>query len=256
MDVIEPEGVAMAFVNAYDRALDRLVRRTAQLGREVERMLRDAMAALVRQDATLARAILERDDWVDDEDAGIEADVLDLISLQQPRQPDLRMLTALLRVGRDLERIADYSCDIAEVALMLAPEPYFKPLVDLPRLGALAADMVHDAVAALESRDIERAEALNRQDDRVDALYAELHQELVHRMEEHPEIIAQASQLTLVARYLERIADHAVNIAEMTVFQVRGGRGRPFHQAHQDPAASAGFPGSDHPDETEVSHDP
>jgi phosphate transport system protein len=222
----------MAFVNAYDRALDGVVRRTAALGREVERMLRDAMAALVRQDVDLARAIIERDDWVDDEDAGIESDVLDLISLQQPRQPDLRTLTALMRAGRDLERIADYSCDIAEVTVLLASTPYYKPLEDLPRLGELAAGMLHDAVMALETHDATRAEAVNRRDDAVDALYAALHQELVQQMQADPRVITQASQFTLVARYLERIADHAVNVAEMTVFQVRGGRGRPFHQSH------------------------
>jgi phosphate transport system protein len=222
----------MAFVNAYDRALENLLRRTASLGREVEGMLRQSMTALVRQDPELARAIMERDDYVDDEDAGIEADVLDLISLQQPRQPDLRLLAALMRVGRDLERVADYSCDIAEVAINLSEERYYKPLEDLPRMGDIAAAMLHDAVTALETQNRELAESINQRDDAADSLYARLYQELVHQMEGDPRTIAQASQLALVARYLERVADHAVNVAEVTVFQVQGGPGRPFHQPH------------------------
>lgn len=218
----------MPFVNAYVRALGSLIRRTASLGREVDRMLADALTALELQDRILAQAILERDDYVDDEDAGIEQDALELISLQQPRQEDLRMMAGLLRVGRDLERVADYSCDIAEVALALADESYYKPLNDLPRLGQMAREMLKQAIIALETHNSDLAKRVNDADDAVDALYVSLYQELVTAMEDNPKIIRQASHLALVARYLERIADHAVNVAEMTVFAVEGRR-RPFH---------------------------
>ena len=218
----------MPFVNAYVRALGSLIRRTASLGREVDRMLADALTALELQDRILAQAILERDDYVDDEDAGIEQDALELISLQQPRQEDLRMMAGLLRVGRDLERVADYSCDIAEVALALADESYYKPLNDLPRLGQMAREMLKQAIIALETHNSDLAKRVNDADDAVDALYVSLYQELVTAMEDNPKTIRQASHLALVARYLERIADHAVNVAEMTVFAVEGRR-RPFH---------------------------
>jgi phosphate transport system protein len=216
----------MGFVNAYDRALEALVQRTAHLGRAVEQMLRDALSALASRDLAQGRAVSAHDDWVDDEQVQIENAVLELISLQQPRQQDLRMLTALLRASRDLERIADYACDIAEVAEAVAGLPAGDAAVSarLAELGRMAADMVHDAVA-------------------VDALYATVRADLVAEMAARPALVEPLSQLLLVARYLERVADHAVNVAETTVFQVHGGGTRPFHHA-QDRAPEATGDGS------------
>lgn len=220
----------MAFVSAYDRALASLVRRTVDLGREVEHMLHQALVALEDADAVLAASVRERDDYVDDEDTAIEADVLELISWQQPRQRDLRRLAAILRVGRDLERIADYSCDIADSAGALAALPRVVPFGDLTRLGWLARRMVHEALGTVESEDLSRAGAVNAEDDAVDRLYADVREDLVRRMERDPRAVRPATELLLVARYLERVGDHAVNIAETTVFTVEG-RGRPFHQS-------------------------
>jgi phosphate transport system protein len=235
----------MGFVNAYDRALEALVQRTAHLGRAVEQMLRDALSALASRDLAQGRAVSAHDDWVDDEQVQIENAVLELISLQQPRQQDLRMLTALLRASRDLERIADYACDIAEVAEAVAGLPAGDAAVSarLAELGRMAADMVHDAVAALEQHDADQAQALNDRDDAVDALYATVRADLVAEMAARPALVEPLSQLLLVARYLERVADHAVNVAETTVFQVHGGGTRPFHHA-QDRAPEATGDGS------------
>jgi phosphate transport system protein len=225
----------VAFVSAYDRALASLVRRTVDLGREVEHMLHQALIALEATDAVLAASVRERDDYVDAEDTAIEADVLELISWQQPRQRDLRRLAAILRVGRDLERIADYSCDIADSAGVLAGLPRLVPFGDLTRLGRLTRRMVHEALVTVESEDLSRAGAVNAEDEAVDRLYADVRDDLVRLMEREPRAVRPAAELLLVARYLERVGDHAVNIAETTVFTVEG-RGRPFHQpATPDP---------------------
>jgi phosphate transport system protein len=220
----------VAFVSAYDRALASLIRRTLDLGREVEHMLEQALVALEGADTVLATSVRERDDYVDDEDTAIEADVLGLISWQQPRQRDLRRLTAILRVSRDLERIADYSCDIADSARALANLPQGVPLGDLARLGQLTRRMVHEALDTMESEDLSRAGAVHAEDEAVDRLYADVREDLVQQMERDARVVRPATELLLVARYLERVGDHAVNIAETTVFTIEG-RGRPFHQS-------------------------
>ncbi|AUW92837.1 MAG: phosphate signaling complex protein PhoU [Sulfobacillus thermotolerans] len=215
------------FLNSYDRSLQSIKDRVNLLGQEVSRMLEQALASLYHQDQELATWVLNHDDSIDDETNQIEEDSLQLISLQQPRQKDLRILAAGLRNVRDLERIADYSCDIAEVTHRLAIQPYFKKLDDLARMGHKALVMVNRAQEAVRLRDQDMARDVFWRDDQVDDLYRALHDEMLQVMRRNPDAIEQASNLSLVARYLERIADHAVNIAEMAVFVETGDR-RPF----------------------------
>ncbi|OLZ09213.1 phosphate signaling complex protein PhoU [Sulfobacillus thermosulfidooxidans] len=218
------------FVSSYDRSLEDIIRRVNHLADDVYQMLGQALNSLYQQDKEAAQRVLDHDDYVDDETNAIEEDSLQLISLQQPRQKDLRILAASLRIVRDLERIADYSCDIAEVTEILAHSPYFKPLIDIPRLGTMTLNMLKLAAQAVNNHDIALAHDVYHQDDAVDALYIHLHDELMEAMRQHRDVVEQASYLSLVARYLERIADHAVNIAEMTVFVENGDR-RPFRRS-------------------------
>jgi phosphate transport system protein len=232
----------MAFVDAYDQSIRRLEQHAAAMGQASSHMLRDALTALFHPNPALAEAVLTADDDIDARDAEMERAVLELIALLPPRQADLRRLAALLRVGRDLERVADYACDIAEVVVELAWDPSDPAgasslLGDLPRLSDDVLHMLADALRALASRDAALARAVNRADDIVDAGYARVHQWLVAAMEQDPSRIREANQLVLVARYLERVADHAVNVAEMTVFMVEGQR-RPFHHGAHDLAAT------------------
>lgn len=228
----------MPFVDAYERSLTKLEGHALAMGQAAQGMLADALAALFQHNHPLAESVMRADDDIDDQDAAMERDVLELISLLPPRQADLRRLAALLRVARDLERVADYACDIAEVVpVLLAPHPDHG-FGELPRMGQSVVRMLADALSALGQHDARLARAVNDQDDLVDALYARIHHEFVGVMESDPAWIRPGNQLVLVARYLERVADHAVNVAEMTVYMVDGYR-RPFHHASadaQDPA--------------------
>ncbi len=225
----------VAFVDAYGEAIRRLDQQATTMGQAASDMLSQALTALAQRNQEMARRVLAADDDIDAKDATMERDVLELISLLPPRQSDLRRLASLLRVARDLERVADYACDIAEVVLELGPATEGVNLGAVSALGGQVLAMLADALTALDTRDVALARAVNRADDRVDAGYARIHQDLITLMEQHPHQIREANQLVLVARYLERIADHAVNVAEMTVFTVEGRR-RPFHHGG-DPAS-------------------
>lgn len=217
----------MAFLDRYNQAIRTTEQRVASLADAVLHMLEKSLVGLLAQDAVAAQDVIDYDDVVDDETADIEESSVELISLQQPRQEDLRVLTASLRIVRDLERIADYACDISEITQALSGEPYFKDLVDLPRMGQLAMTMLERAHEAVVTKNDTIAYEVNHRDDAVDALYVQLHQELMAVMRSRPSFVEQASGLLLVARYLERIADHAVNIAEMAIY-MRDGTRRPF----------------------------
>ncbi|MEW8959664.1 phosphate signaling complex protein PhoU [Neomoorella humiferrea] len=212
-------------LNAYDRALIGLQDKILQLGEYVADQVDKALAALKAQDPDLARQVVEGDNFADDLDYNIEMAALDLISLQQPGGEDLRTLATVMRVGKELERVGDYAVNIAEIAERLASlGPYFKPLVDIPRMSDLARAMLRKSLQALLNRDMEAAREIVKADDAVDRLFEELYNELVGFMKKGAEYVDQASYLALVARYLERIADHAVNIAEMVVYRETGQR--------------------------------
>ncbi|AOQ24772.1 Phosphate-specific transport system accessory protein PhoU [Moorella thermoacetica] len=212
-------------LNAYDRALLELQQNLLHMGDYVVGQLDQALAALKTQDVKMARQVIMGDDATDDLDHNIEMSALDLFSLQQPSGEDLRTLATVLRVSRELERISDYAVNIAEAAERLAElGPYFKPLVDIPRMSDLARAMLQRSLEALVDRNLDLAREVVEADDAVDRLFEALYDELVGYMKRGPEYVDQASYLALVARYLERIADHAVNVAEMVVYRETGQR--------------------------------
>lgn len=212
-------------LSAYDRALLELERDILRMGDHVEASVAKALEALKQQDVVLARQVIEDDNLTDDWNYDIEERALELISLQQPLDKDLRILATVMRVGRELERIGDYAVNIAEVALRLAGQgPYFKPLVDIPRMSKLAQGMLRKSLEAFVTHKIETAKEVIVSDDEVDRLFENLYEELVAYMKKGAQYVDQASYLALVARYLERVADHAVNIAEMVIFRETGVR--------------------------------
>jgi len=211
--------------NAYDRAILGLQKDLAEMGSKVKENLELAVEALIFQDVNKAAQVIANDDVIDDLDYEIEYEALEIISLQQPLSEDLRILAGVLRIGKDLERISDYAVNIAEVCQSLAGGgDYFKPLVDIPRMCQMAMEMLVKGLSALNSRDLELAREVILADDAIDDLYASLYQELVGYMKKEKDYVEQASHLAFVARYLERVGDHTVNIAEMTIYMVTGQR--------------------------------
>ena len=202
----------------YDEQLTHLEVRLLQFGTFVEAMLDKAMRALVHHDMNLAREVVADEDTSDDMDLGIEHLCMHLIAQQQPMGSDLRFIGSTLKVIADVERIGDYSKDIAKIAIALADTEYLKPLVDIPRMSDVVRDMLHLALEALVKRDLELVQRVVAADKEVDQLWRSLRQELETIMQQRPELVPQATSLLLVARYLERIGDHIENIVERVAY--------------------------------------
>lgn len=192
------------------------------MGSFVEGMLDSAMQALVKQDIMLANDVIQRDDIADQMDLDIEIACMRLLALQQPMSKDLRIIGTALKIITDIERIGDYSVDIARAAKLLADEPYFKPLIDLPKMAELTKKMLRDALQAFVERSIDKAFKVCEDDDAVDRLNLMLLDELMDFMRKDPDLVRQSVLLVLISRYLERIADHVTNVAERIVYMETG----------------------------------
>ncbi len=208
----------------FQEELKSLEQELIRMGALVEDQIRRAVRSLADQDLVLAREVIADDDRVDRLEGEIERQCLTLLALQQPLAGDLRIVSTVLKIITDLERMADHASDIAKVTLRLSDEPWIKPLVDLPVMARLVISMVRSALNAYIHRSIEEALAMVRLDDDVDHLYAQIFGELVDLMRERPDTAAQATYLVFVANYLERIADHATNLGEWVVYMVTGER--------------------------------
>jgi phosphate transport system protein len=202
--------------------LDQLKQTLLAMGALVEDQIRRAMQALVERDDRLAREVIERDREVNTYDVGIDETCVELLALHQPTAGDLRFLTTAMKIVTDLERIGDQAVNIAQRALELSPEPPLKPYIDLPRMAARAQDMVRESLDAFVARDAALARAVCARDSEVDALKEQVFRELLTYMMADPTTIPRAIRLILISRFLERVADHATNIAEMVVYLVEG----------------------------------
>jgi phosphate transport system protein len=199
-----------------------LRRRILEMGAAVEELVRDSIRALTEQDAQLAATIMPRDDMVDRMDIEIEAMCLRLLAMPNPTPEELRLVGAAMKVITDIERIGDHAVDIAKISQRMGRELFYKPLVDIPRLGEMARQMLHDALEAFVRRDLARVEKVISSDDSVDALYARMRKELQFIMQEDPSSVLHASYLLFVAHYIERMCDHCTNIAERVEFMETG----------------------------------
>ncbi|MGI6663610.1 MAG: phosphate signaling complex protein PhoU [Bacillota bacterium] len=213
----------------FDSQLAKLDEDLLAMGREAEAMLGDALKALEERDVALADTTIARDDVVDGYRFDIEMRAMEIIATQQPAARDLRRVFAALSIASDVERVGDYSVDICKTAKRLAGKPLFKPLVDIPRMERLVVQMLRESLEGFVSRDLALIEKMINDDDEVDHLYRDLHDELCDFMKKDPDLVDQAVQLLLIARYLERIADHITNIGER-VFYVETGELKELHQ--------------------------
>lgn len=206
----------------FDKKMGELQKLLLQMGGLVEESIARAVQSLKEQDLELAEAVYRDDDNIDEMESKIEEGCLTFIATQQPMAKDLRKISTLLKMVTNLERMADNAVNISQVTCRIGREPLIKPLVDIPRMTQITQRMVKDALDSYIQEDVGLAVQTIDMDDEVDQLNAQVFRELLTIMMENPRTITQATHLILVSRYLERIADHATNIAEEVIFLVTG----------------------------------
>ncbi|ADG82971.1 phosphate uptake regulator PhoU [Thermincola ferriacetica] len=210
--------------NAFERSLEELQQEILRMGSLVEQAIYNSVHSLATQNVDLANQVIEGDRLVDQLELEIEDKCLKLIATQQPMAVDLRKIGTGYKIITDLERMGDHAVDIARVTRRLANERLIKPLVDIPRMAAITQEMVKEGLDAYVKMDVELARKLCSRDDEVDHIYSQIFRELLTYMMEDPRTITQATYLLFVGRYIERIADHATNLAERVVYLVTGER--------------------------------
>ena len=206
----------------YEAELKGLHVKILEMGGFVEKQIADAVTAMINRDDEQARLIIDRDRSVNRMDVEVDDLCLRLLALHQPAARDLRLITTGLKITTDLERIGDMAVNMCERILELNREPQLKPFLDLPRMADVAQHMLRESLDSFVREDVDLALAVCREDDVMDDLNFQLFRELLSYMAEDPQTTSRAIRLLFIAKYLERIGDHATNIAEMVVFMVRG----------------------------------
>lgn len=204
----------------YEQQLRRIRERLLSMGAAVEEMIATGLRALLDRDGELAQRTIDADKAIDRMEVEIDELCLRVLARRQPVASDLRSITISLKLVTDLERIADLAVNIAERVLELNQEPPLKPYIDLPLMAEEAQGMVRQALEAFVAGDAAVAKQVIARDEVVDAYNAQIFRELLTYMMEDPRNIARATRLQSIAKYLERIGDHATNLAEMVVFMV------------------------------------
>jgi phosphate transport system protein len=204
----------------FHEELDALKQTLLAMGGLVEDQIRRVMTALIERDGDLAQEVIDRDAQVNAYDIEVDEKCVELLALNQPAAGDLRFITTAMKIVTDLERIGDQAVNIAQRALELNREPQLKPYIDLPRMAQKAQRMVKESLDAFVTRDTDLARRVCAEDAEVDALKEQIFRELLTFMMEDARTIPRAIRLILISRFLERVADHATNIAEMVIYMV------------------------------------
>ncbi|MEP3051251.1 MAG: phosphate signaling complex protein PhoU [Erythrobacter sp.] len=209
-------------VKAFDEDITRLRGLIAEMGGLAEVAIQEALDALVRGDVELGNQVVARDKKIDVLETEVDKLAVRIIALRAPMADDLREVIAALKIAGVVERIGDYSKNIAKRVGEIDGRARFEPLTLLPAMGEVASEMVHDVLTAYAARDPDLAREVISTDEKVDAFYDSIFRNLVSYMVENPATISSAAQLLFVARNLERIGDHATNVAEMVHFAATG----------------------------------
>ncbi|HEY3309038.1 MAG TPA: phosphate signaling complex protein PhoU [Desulfuromonadaceae bacterium] len=210
------------FSAIYDQELNDLRSSILAMGGKVEMMIAGSIRALVERDSALAGQVIDSDHEINTMEVGIDEKCLELLALRQPAARDLRFITLALKIVTDMERIGDQCANIAKRARELNQEPPLKPYIDIPRMAQWTERMLKEALDAFVRGDDELAIKVCNDDNFVDDLNVQIQRELLTYMIEDPSTISRAMRLNYISKYLERIADHATNIAEMVIFMVKG----------------------------------
>ncbi|MFQ5741809.1 MAG: phosphate signaling complex protein PhoU [Acidobacteriota bacterium] len=206
----------------YEKELDDLRSMLLDMGGRVEFMAAKSIQGLVENDAQTSQGAIDKEEEVDRLEEDINEICIRMLARRQPTAGDLRFITTGMKIASDLERIADLSVNISERALELLEEPPLKPYVELPRMAALCRRMLKASLDSFLGEDTAMARDVIRSDDEVDDINEGLFRELLTYMMEDPRTIGRATRLTFISKYLERMADHATNIAEAVIFMVEG----------------------------------
>lgn len=188
----------------------------------VNEAMQRAIDSLKRQDIDLANDVIRSDDAINDLRYDIEQYCITTIATQQPVATDLRTIMGAAHIAVEMERMGDHAAGVAKITLKTCEEPLLKPLIDLPRMARISAEMLHEGVRAFINADVDAAEAIVKRDDEVDNLHDQIYRELITYMLEDPSTIRRATHLIWASHSVERFADRATNIAERVVFVTRG----------------------------------
>ena len=204
----------------FQKELAQLKENLLKMAALVEEAIRESIAALMNRDSEMIKRTLEKEDKINAMENAIDEMCLKLLALRQPMAADLRFITSAMKIGTDLERMGDQAINIVERAAFLNQEPQIKPYIDIPRMAEIVQTMVKDVLNAFVNRDPKLARSVCERDDSVDGLKDQIFRELLTYMMSDPKTITRAVHLMIVSRCLERIADHATNIAEDVIFMV------------------------------------
>ena len=205
----------------FDAELVDLKSNILEMGDLVEEAIIDSVEALKQLDKPRAQEVIDNDRLIDEQELKIDEECLDLLALRQPMAVDLRFITMAMKISTDLERMADLAVDISQRVLELADQPLLKPLVDIPKLTLIAQEMTRDSINSFINKNAELARKVILSDRQADALRDLVQQELLNEyISKNKSTIPRAIPLLLVARHLERICDHATNIAEDVIYMI------------------------------------
>jgi len=205
-----------------EQDLEKLKEQILKMGSFVEDAIRKSIKALVERDRELAISVIDGDAIVNNYDVEIEEECIRFLAIWQPTGSNLRLVTTAIKIITDLERMGDLAVDTCERAIEMLEEPPLKPFIDLPRMAEAAQKMLKDSLDAFVAQDADLAMQVCEADDFVDNLNQQLFNELLLYMLKDSKNISRAVRLTYIAKYIERIGDHATNIAEMVVYMVKG----------------------------------
>ncbi|HBJ2610798.1 phosphate transport system regulatory protein PhoU [Clostridium botulinum] len=206
----------------FDEELLKLHNSILRMGSIVEKQINTCIKALVEKDEKLADEVIKNDDVVDDLEKEIEDECIILIAKEQPLATDLRKIFTTLKIVTDLERMADHAVDIAKIAKKIKDEKYVKPLIKIPKMADLVQNMIKESLDSYVNENKEGAYKACTLDDEIDHIYKTTFKESIDTMIERKESINQLTQFLFVCKYLERIADHATNICEWTIYLITG----------------------------------
>jgi phosphate transport system protein len=206
----------------FSEELQRLKEQLLEMGELAASRIDRAMAGLVARDSLILGDVIQGDESVNDYQIEIDDRCFKLLALRQPMATDLRLIMATTRITADLERVGDLAVNIAEAAARYIQHPPVKPLIDLPKMSELSQQMLCDALSSFVSGEVALASDVLKRDDMLDDLKRQVFQDLLTYMLNNPELVAPALDLVLISRHLERVGDHATNIAEDIIFLVEG----------------------------------